>query len=193
MSDPELHIDMRTGLPEEWQFLLKRYPRDTWMANTDLGETTKFWLSIHRHFRQMAAHLTSVSGDYREGLVDANAFRTRMAPRLQQFLGTLDHHHRIEDHHFFPHFIAAEERLARGIELLEADHHTIDAQVHAMVASANALLQTPDGDKDALKRNGALFADTSDRIVTLLGRHLDDEEDIVVPLMLDRGEVELLS
>ena len=101
--DPALHIDLRSGLPDEWTFLLKQYPRETWMVNTDLGEHTRFWLSIHRHFRQMAAHLTSVSSDYREGHVDARAFRARLAPRLQQFLGTLDHHHRSDAANRFSH------------------------------------------------------------------------------------------
>ena len=116
-----------------------------------------------------------------------------MAPRLQQFLQTLDHHHRIEDNVFFPKFMAAEERLIKGIELLEKDHHTIDAEVHQMITVANALLQTRHGDSDGLKRNGENFAISSDRIVKLLSRHLDDEEEIVVPLMIDRGEVELMG
>ncbi|MEL6751243.1 MAG: hemerythrin domain-containing protein, partial [Pseudomonadota bacterium] len=199
MSDPlpPLHIDRRiigeAHIPEEWLFLAKDHPRETWMANTALGETTKFWLSVHRHFRQMGAHLDRVGNDYREGNVTADEFQQRLAPRLQQFLATLDHHHRIEDHHFFPVFTAAEPRLADGIDLLEADHETIDAQVHAMVDVANHLLQTPANDSEALKRNGAAFADASERIVALLKRHLDDEEEIIVPLFLDRGEVALLG
>ncbi|MDA8870442.1 hemerythrin domain-containing protein [Rhizobiaceae bacterium] len=187
----ELNIDVRSGLPEDWTFLLEKHPKDTWQGNSRLGEHATFWLAIHRNFRMMAAHLTSVSNDYREGRVDGETFRRALAPRLQQFLGTLDHHHRIEDHHFFPHFIAAEPRFEAGIALLEADHEVIDEQVHTMVERANALLRAQG--QEAVKRSGADFADGSDRIVALLHRHLDDEEDIVVPLMLDRGEVELLK
>ncbi len=192
MSDP-LSIETREGLPDEWLFLREKYPRDTWMANSDLGEHARFWLSIHRHFRMMGAHLQSQSDTYREGLIDAGTFRQTMAPRLQQFLQTLDHHHRIEDGVFFPKFMAAEKRLIKGIELLEEDHHVIDAEVHNMVEIANKLLQSDPANSDQLKRNGEAFANCSERIVALLGRHLDDEEDIVVPLMLDRNEIELMD
>ena len=86
----------------------------------------------------------------------------------------------------------AEKRLVAGIELLEADHEVIDAEVQHMIEVANALLQTNAADKDRLKKNGEDFAVSSRRIVKLLGRHLDDEEEIVIPLLLDRGEGELM-
>ena len=104
------------------------------MSHSEMGDHTRFWLQIHRHFRMMGAHLIGESKRYREGLVEPDEFRAAMAPRLQQFLGTLDHHHRIEDHLFFPKFMEAEKRLVKGIELLEADHEVIDAEVHAMAA-----------------------------------------------------------
>lgn len=193
MSDDSLSIETRSGLPEDWRFLLAKYPRDEWMAHTGIGEHTKFWLSIHRHFRMMGAHLMSKTDDYREGRISGADFRIQMAPRLQQFLGTLDHHHRIEDQVFFPKFMEAEQRLVKGIELLEADHHVIDAEVQHMIEVANALIRTEANDREGLKKLGAGFANSSERIVKLLGRHLDDEEEIVVPLMLDRGEVELMG
>ena len=189
----ELGIEQRDGLPEEWRFMLADYPREQWMSHSALGEHARFWLSVHRHFRMMGSHLTSLGSSFREGDMTPEKFLTTLAPRLQQFLGTLDHHHRIEDNHFFPIFMEAEKRLVKGIELLEEDHHVIDAQVHHMINVANALLQTGVEDHDGLKRAGNDFADASDKIVALLHRHLDDEEEIVVPVMLDRGEVELLG
>lgn len=198
MSDPAPHkeqalsIETRPGLPEEWRFLLKDYPKDGWMSHSEMGDHTRFWLSIHRHFRMMGSHLLAQSNRYREGEVGPEEFRSAMAPRLQQFLGTLDHHHRIEDHLFFPKFMEAEKRLVKGIELLEADHQIIDAQVHEMVEVANRLLKTETADQDGLKQAGEAFANSSIRIVKLLGRHLEDEEEIVIPLILDRGELELM-
>ena len=32
------------------------------------------------------------------------------------------------------------------------------------------------------------YADENERLVSLLTRHLEDEEDIIVPLILDRGD-----
>ncbi|MGI9355577.1 MAG: hemerythrin domain-containing protein [Rhizobiaceae bacterium] len=143
---------------------------------------------MHRSFRMMGSHLTEQSNAYESGAVTAEQFRFAMAPRLQQFLGSLDHHHGIGDHLFFPKFMEAKKRLVAGIELLEADHTIIDAEVHKMIKIANALLQTSALDRDGLKRSGENFAISSRRIVKLLGRHLDDEEETVIPLVLDSGE-----
>ncbi|MDD9908968.1 MAG: hemerythrin domain-containing protein [Ahrensia sp.] len=193
VPNDHLSIEKRSGLPEEWRFLLLSYPRSDWLSHASLGEHTKFWLQVHRSFRMMGAHLNERTDAYESGIVTAEQFRHTMVRRLQNFLGSLDHHHRIEDHVFFPKFMEAEKRLVAGIELLEADHTVIDAQVHAMVDVANALLRSPASDKDALKRNGEDFAIASRRIVKLLDRHLDDEEEIVIPLLLDRGEEELMT
>ena len=46
-------------------------------------------------------------------------------------------------------------------------------------------------DADRLRFAGDAYADASDRLMILLGRHLDDEEDLIVPLILDRGEHDL--
>lgn len=190
-ADP-LSIERRSGLPPEWLFLLEDYPRESWLTHASMGDHTRFWLAIHRNFRLMGKQLLEGSDEYERGVVTAEEFRRSMAGRLQQFLGSLDHHHRIEDHLFFPLFMAAEKRLVPGIELLETDHTVIDAEVHNMVDVANALLRTESADTDGMKRNGENFAMSSRRIVKLLGRHLDDEEEIVIPLILDRGEDELM-
>jgi hypothetical protein len=35
---------------------------------------------------------------------------------------------------------------------------------------------------------GDAFADSGDRLIRMLDRHLDDEEDLIVPLILERSE-----
>ena len=44
------------------------------------------------------------------------------------------------------------------------------------------------GDADALRRCGDDYASASGALIKGLIRHLDDEEDLIVPLILDRGE-----
>ena len=41
---------------------------------------------------------------------------------------------------------------------------------------------------DALKRCGDEYAQASGTLIKGLVRHLDDEENLIVPLILDRGE-----
>ena len=45
---------------------------------------------------------------------------------------------------------------------------------------------------DALRKATDRYADDSDRLVQSLHRHLDDEEDLIVPVILDQGERKLL-
>ena len=57
-----------------------------------------------------------------------------------------------------------------------------------MVEAANALIVPPKVDRDDGRRLGDAYAATSEHLIRLLARHLDDEEDLIVPLILDRGE-----
>ena len=54
--------------------------------------------------------------------------------------------------------------------------------------SANALLRSLQARGDAMRRCGDNYADASAVLLKGLGRHLDDEEDLIVPLILDRSE-----
>ena len=78
-------------------------------------------------------------------------------------------------------------RLARGFDVLENDHHAIHADMAATAETANALLRALT-QADALKRCGEAYAAASGALLTGLKRHLDDEEDLIVPLILERGE-----
>jgi len=111
-----------------------------------------------------------------------------MVPRLQFLLSQLGVHHQIEDLHYFPIFRAAEARLARGFDVLEGDHHAIHADMARTAETANALLRALAGDADTLIRCGEDYAAASGTLLKGLTRHLDDEEDLIVPLILDRGE-----
>ena len=109
-------------------------------------------------------------------------------PRLQFLLSQLGVHHQIEDYHYFPIFRAADERLARGFNVLEQDHHAIHADMGRTADTANALLRALVGQSDTLKRCSDDYAAASGALLNGLIRHLDDEEDLIVPLILDRGE-----
>jgi hypothetical protein len=193
MPDTPASLDLtsRHGWPEELQFLLKQHPRETWPGHVNLGRLVRFWLDIHNGFRGYATMLKDSAGEFREGLVTPVRFRAEFAPRLQVFLSHLEGHHQIEDFQFFPLFSAAEPRLIRGFEVLETDHGVIHAEMDRLVETANGFLQTPAGDGDKMRYAGDAFADSGDRLIRILDRHLGDEEDLIVPLILERSEESL--
>jgi iron-sulfur cluster repair protein YtfE (RIC family) len=188
---PELEIEARQGWPPDLRWLVERYPRAAWRDHVNLGELARFWLQIHDGFRAQAKVLESTASDFREGRMTPNEFRAVLVPRLRIFLTHLNGHHQIEDFQFFPLFAAAEPRLARGFDVLEADHEAIHRVMDEMVVAANALIAPPEVDSNGGRRLGDTYAGVGDHLIRLLARHLDDEEDLIIPLILDRGENDL--
>ena len=185
-----LALDTRSGWPADLRCLIEQYPRDCWQAHANLGDMAQFWLSRHDMFREIGASLADATTAFREGKLAAQDFRTFFPPRLQFFLQQLNAHHQIEDLHYFPVFQAADARLAHGFDVLETDHKVIHAQIAATVDAANAFLRTPVNDA-GIGAAGERYAATGDALLRLLGRHLGDEEDLIIPLILDRSEAAL--
>jgi len=185
---PELEIESRSGWPPDLLYLVEQYPRTTWRDHIDLGELARFWLQIHDGFRGQAREIEAAVAGFREGRGTPDAFRSALMPRLRVFLTHLNGHHQIEDFQFFPVFAAAEPRLARGFDVLEADHEAIHRVMDEMVVTANALIAPSALDLDEGRRLGDAHAAAGEHLIRLLARHLDDEEDLIVPLILDRGE-----
>ena len=188
---PDLALDTRAGLPADLRLLIDRYPREVWGTHANLGAMAQFWLQRHDMFREIAGALDAATTAFREGTASAQDFRAWFPPRLQFFLQQLNAHHQVEDLHYFPVFQAAEARLAHGFTVLEADHGTIHESIAATVETANNFLRTAVNDADALRTVGDSYMAASGKLIGQLTRHLGDEEDLIIPLILDRGEAEL--
>lgn len=186
-----LALETRPGWPQDLRFLIEQYPREGWQAHANLGAMARFWLQRHDMFRDLGGSMQKATGEFRSGILTPSDFQRWFAPRLQFFLSNLHAHHHIEDFHYFPIFRAAEQRLVRGFETLEGDHESIHASIVTAVGAANALLEAMAGDADAMRRTGDRYAAESEKLLAKLLRHLEDEEDLIVPLILDRGEDQL--
>jgi hypothetical protein len=183
-----LALARRSGWPEDLRVLVARYPREQWDGHPNLGEMARFWLSRHAMFRELSAAIEQVAALFRAGKLPPDGFARQFVPRLQFMLDQLNVHHQIEDLHYFPIFRAADERLARGFDVLESDHHHIHADMGRTAETANALLHSLQGDRDTMRRCGDGYAGASAALLKGLAQHLDDEEDLIVPLILDRSE-----
>jgi hypothetical protein len=188
MSEDPLDLERRTGLPADLLRLLETYPRETWAAHDNIHGLASMWLQRHDMFRDLGGLLTGAIADYREGRKDARAFAGFFAPRLEFFLGHLNGHHQVEDHHYFPAFARAESRLKRGFDILDKDHHLIHEALERNAETANAFLRALGENEDRQRFAADAYAAENERLVAMLGRHLTDEEDLIVPLILDRGE-----
>ena len=190
-----LGLDTRDGLPGEWLALLQRHPRAGWPGNPGFGMTAAFWLERHAAFRSLGAALEEATqgflGGGRAAPGSAEDFQAWFAPRLQLLLSQLTGHHQIEDLHYFPLFRRAEPRLVPAFALLDRDHQTLHLSLVETAEAASALLQALARSPEDTEGTAAAYAEASARLLTRMARHLDDEEDLVIPLLIDRGEAGL--
>ncbi|PJJ86295.1 hemerythrin HHE cation binding domain-containing protein [Brevirhabdus pacifica] len=195
----------RDGLPDALRTLLADYPREAWEQHPQFTGLVQFWLERHMMFRQ----LEELMGRDLQAVLERQADPAISARRLGRFGGMLvqqlNGHHQIEDLHYFPLLTELEPRLERGFEMLERDHDALDGLLAEFAREANSAIVAmaghgslpvhgpggsgPQGDA----REGALddprpavdrFASQLESFRSLLERHLLDEEDLVVPVIL---------
>ena len=175
-------LEERTGLPEALRVLADALPREGWESHPNFSALTRFWLDRHLMFRDVLGRLVTGAEARIDGGVDPMRHAQETSHYAGFLLNQLHGHHQIEDHHYFPELQRLDGRLERGFALLDADHHALDGHIHALAETTNAYLRAPAGDvgRDAA---GALHQALA-RFDLLLDRHLNDEEDLVVPVIL---------
>ncbi|MFN6979541.1 MAG: hemerythrin domain-containing protein [Gemmobacter sp.] len=166
--------------------LLAEYPRAGWPAHRHFDGLVAFWLDRHLTFRRLTALMRAETQALLDGNRAADAFAARLSRAGGRFVADLEGHHHIEDAHYFPLLAAAEPRLAAGFALLDRDHQALDGEIAVFVAAANGAL-TAWRDGPALQDAAGRFLGALDSIEQLLDRHLTDEEDLVVPVVLRHG------
>lgn len=183
-TDDALALASRTGLPSDFLYLRHAFPRDRWTAKLD--ETAAFWLQMHASFRGHQAHMGGLVSQWRAN-GDAAALHRQLIPALQSFLQHLDGHHRIESGRYFPMMRRIEPRIGAGIDLLDRDHDAIHETLEALFRAGLAFHQAMTGTASDAADKANRLSDLIDANARPLVRHLEDEEDIVIPLIQLRG------
>lgn len=189
MTDTEtLSLITRTALPDGFAFLLADFPRTVWEGHPNNGQWCQFWLQRHQMFRDYSAALTDACEQLSDGKIEAQAFHEWFVPRVNFYLGEIDTHHKVEEHHYFPALAQADVKMERGIALLEGDHRVVHDRLIAAyeaVVALDAAIREVSGD---VASAAPTARDGIAGLGDVLDRHLNDEEDIIVPLILDRTE-----
>ncbi len=172
----------RPGLPDALRLLLPLYPRDGWTRHHNFDGLVAFWLDRHLSFRDLTARMAQGTQALLDRSIDPADFAATLLRLGTHFLNDLHGHHGIEDAYFFPRLTLIEPRLAQGFAMLETDHQSIDGVLHRFANAANSLLPDP-----ANLTHAAAFAAELAAVTALLDRHLTDEEDLIVPVILHVG------
>lgn len=185
-------LGRRKGLPRDLLFLAEKHPRGTWRGRSELAGAGEVWLGSHDYFRAMTAKIVenlSRLQETGETTYDSGAAFGRHSGGL---LGSLEGHHGIEDDHYFPMFRRAEPRLIRGFDILDADHEKIHAAIYDFSARSRDFLSRigqSEGVMTADQRRATDdMAETAGLFTAILRQHLGDEEDIVIPLIIERAQ-----
>jgi len=177
-----LDLEHRLALPDRLRVLLDALPRDGWESHPNFDNLVRFWLQRHMMFRDLMERLRSGSEAFLDGRADP-ARHARETGRYAGFLlNELHGHHHVEDAHYFPALIGLDPRLEDGFAILDRDHQALDGHIHALAETTSAFLSAFGGAEEraaAGKLHQALG-----RFEGFLDRHLTDEEELVVPVIL---------
>ncbi len=179
------NFNMRTkDMPSEMQVLLADYPRADWDAHAGFRNKTRNWLEAHNMFRNVSEMVRLDAERY----LDKDQSGDEFAGRLSYFGGllvrSLHGHHGWEDHQFFPELEAADPRFATGLELLEQDHHDLDEVLDGLTQSANRAIKLVQLDEAQAYEEAGEVQRVAGVVEAFLDRHLGDEEDLAVPIIL---------
>ncbi|MEQ6249468.1 hemerythrin domain-containing protein [Sulfitobacter sp. HNIBRBA3233] len=182
----DFDLTKRSGLPDALRALLTEYPRAGWEENPNYSQLIAFWLDRHLMFRRLNTQLLGDAEAMLDKRDDPDTYRRKLHRFGGMLIGELHGHHQIEDAHYFPVMSRLDTGLARGFDILDRDHHQMDALLSALAESANAVLKAGDDITDPV----AEFHRTISGFAPMLDRHLVDEEDLVVPVLLKYAPLE---
>ena len=188
--DLTLALEDRDGLPDALRILLDAYPRQGWTQDPGFDELIQFWLERHQMFRKLLATMTSETQALLDDIAQAPHFAAATARYGGMFVNGLHEHHHVEDDFYFPRLRAKAPQIDRGFDILDKDHHALDRHLSDFVSTANDMLSVRDA-PEKLKPAADNFLTQLEVLTGLLNRHLIDEEELIVPIILKFGAPDL--
>jgi iron-sulfur cluster repair protein YtfE (RIC family) len=180
----ELALGTRQALPDALRVLLEEYPRTLWEEDPGFTQLIRFWLDRHLMFRRLMEALQTSTHGVIDRDIDPGTFAQRLSRYGSMFVGELHAHHSVEDAHYFPVMKTLDSRLGSGFDILDLDHHAIDGRLKAFTETANTVLRGVQADEASAQAHLGPLAEALVEMERFLDRHLTDEEELVVPVLL---------
>ena len=183
MTNDEL--EKRERLPDALRVLMEEFPREEWQSSAGFEGLISFWLDRHLMFRRLMEAMIKDSEIVLDGNMELQTLQSRLARYGNTLVSQLHGHHHIEDAHYFPVLKTRDPRLTSGFDILDKDHHALDHHLEEFTGVANDILTLDPANPDQ-ERFGNLNANLIG-FTKFLDRHLVDEEELVVPVILKYG------
>lgn len=171
-------------IPEELRFLSNRYPRDDWEAHPGFKEKTRHWLGAHQTFRRAAKRVRVDTQEFLNREIALDDYVGRLSYFGGNLVANLHGHHGWEDRSYFPELSAADPRFDAGLELLEQDHADLDVVLDDLTRKANRVIRLATMDEKQAHEEANAVLPAAEAIEAFLERHLADEEELAVPIIL---------
>ena len=134
-------------------------------------------------FRRLLEALENETVRALDGNMESRLYVARLSRYGSLFVGELHAHHMVEDTHYFPQLRSLEAKIERGFDILDCDHHAIDGHLEGFTEDANAIMRAVGAGGDWKATTGN-FRTGLQNLTRFLDRHLIDEEELVVPVLL---------
>tara|TARA_R110002124_G_scaffold83738_8_gene218955 strand:+ start:2088 stop:2654 length:567 start_codon:yes stop_codon:yes gene_type:complete len=174
----------RADMPSEMRSLLDTYPRDSWDSHPGFKEKTRHWMGAHQMFRDLSKLVRTDAERYLDRMISVEDYAGRLSYYGGALVGNLHGHHGWEDHSYFPELSAADPRFDAGLDVLEKDHADLDVVLDIFTKGANRAIKLAQLDAVQAKEEIGKLHGTSEVIEAFLKRHLSDEEELAVPIIL---------
>jgi hemerythrin-like domain-containing protein len=178
LERPCLQDELRAALSG-----LAQWPPERWVEHPDYANgLARHWQEIHRaivHNLGLVERSLRTLAEDRIAEADRVRLAGEIAPIAKHSVDHLHGHHRLEDQSMFPQLLRAAPSLARPLSLLEADHIVLNAVLGPF---ERALAKLPDATAPASAWDEV--AKAGERVARVARRHIEDEEEIVIPAVL---------
>jgi hypothetical protein len=186
----ENHVEKRSCLSPVMRASMFDVPRQAWRSSPRFRGEPEHWTQIHKALLSASASLASWTEQFSNNEDDAR--RAVMATQISDLGHRLVHHahshHHIEDHYFFPVFLRLHPQLQHPLELLDGDHKVLAEVLDDLERAVAAFPVDPAGGdrdrRDAWLKAGEAIGPAAKRLDSLFVRHINDEEEICIPIML---------
>ncbi|WP_229836734.1 hemerythrin domain-containing protein [Aliiroseovarius zhejiangensis] len=172
------------ALPEDMRLLLRDYPREAWPDHPNFAASIHNWMGAHVMFGQLAELIRLNTEAYLEKQIDPDDHARRLSHYGNLLVRNLHGHHHWEDRRFFPELSAADGRFDSGLQTLESDHLVLDDLLDRFTRQANRVVTLAQMDEPQAREEANRVHEMTTVLEGFLTRHLTDEEDLVVPILL---------
>ena len=179
-QNQELHVTTRTGFPASLKTDLIDGNFTNWKQHPKFLMSGAALHAFHNRLRKACDTLTNELGNEASSHNKDAIYHWRLPAFGQQIIEVAHSHHHAEDNFYFPQYRALFPQLDRPLDLLDGDHRVLEQSLDDLQASLGKLSESSTVDKWEKSR------DIAEELGRVINRHLDDEEEIVMPAIIQR-------